>query len=312
MRPLRLVMTAILAIACAACASNSSPPPERRAADLRLSIRHLNKGTMFYNKGCFVKAVRHFQEAHERFAAQDNIQGTAESLNSLANAYYRLNDMDSAVLLYDEALELYRLQQDIAGQIRALANKSTALASSGRFKEAGTALDQADALAASKTILTGLRLKARAILKIKAGDTTEAKRLLLKSMRAISKKEAGQYASAQYTMGYLLLSTQQPQEAIPYLEKALDADRSAHANFGIGQDLEALGDCHMQLRQYRQALTCYKRSLKIFVLLNNANQIQRTRTKLELSAAKADADIQATRHWVDQWLAGEREANVCR
>lgn len=267
---------------------------------------------MFYNKGCFVKAVRHFQKAHERFAAQDNIQGTAESLNSLANAYYRLNDMDSAVRLYDEALELYRLQQDIPGQIRALANKSTAMAASGRLGEAGTALDQADALAESKAILAGLRLKARAILKIKAGDTAGAKRLLLKAMHAISKKEAAQYASAQYTMGYLLLSAQQPQEAIPYLEKALDADRSAHANFGMGQDLEALGDCRMQSGQYRQALTYYKRSLKIFVLLNNADRIQRTRTKLEHNAAKADADIQATLHWVNQWLAGKREANVCR
>jgi tetratricopeptide (TPR) repeat protein len=275
-------------------------------------MRHLNKGTLFYNKGCFVKAIRHFKEAHERFAAQDNIQGTAESLNSLANAYYRLNDMDSATLLYDEALELYRLQQDIPGQIHALANKSTALASSGRLEEAWTTLDQADALAEAKTVLPGLRLKARAILKIKAGDTTEAKRLLLKSMHAISKKETGQYASIQYTMGYLLLSAQRPQEAIPYLKKALDTDRSAHAHFGIGQDLEALGDCHMQMRQYRQALTFYKRSLKIFVLLNNDEQIQRTRTKLEHCANRAEADIQATLHWVDQWLAGNREANVCR
>jgi tetratricopeptide (TPR) repeat protein len=277
-----------------------------------LSIRHLNKGTGFYNKGCFTKAARHFQEAHERFSAADNLQGTADSLNSLANAYYRLNDMESAQLVYDEAVELYALLNNSVGQIRALANKSVALASAGELPEAQAALDKADTLAERDGALATVRLKARAILRFKRNDVDGSEKLLSKVIRAVPKSDTKQYASAQYTMGYVLLSSRQPNKAIPYLNRALTADRAAGDYFSIGQDLEALGDCHAQLGEHALAATELKRSIKIYGLLNNIEKVQQVSPKLLKSASIAGTEAQTTLNWVARWLAGQWEANICR
>lgn len=307
---MRLFIFAIVTIACSACASG--PVTERAPKDLRLSIRHLNRGTLFYNKGCFSKAVQLFQAAHERFTAADNLEGSAESLNSLANAYYRLKDMDSAVLVYDEAEALYRLLDDKVGRIRTLTNKSVALASSGKLEAAEQALNLADSLAENSDSLTGHRLKARAILKLQNQDFDGSRQLLARAIRAIPQTDTRQFASAQYTMGHLLLSIQQARKAQRHLKKALAADRKTGDYFSIGQDLEALGDCHAQLEQHAKAVSDYKRSLKIYAMLNNRNNAQQVSSKLAKSASKADADIQATLHWAAQWLAGQREADICR
>lgn len=307
---MRQLITAILLAACTACASG--PVPERAPQDLRLSIRHLNRGSQFYSKGCFSKAAQHFQNAHERFSAADNLQGTADSLNSLANAYYKLNDMQRAVPVYEEAETLYDFLNDRTGRVRALTNKSVALASSDKLPEAAAALKLADDLAEPSDMLMGLRLKARAILKLKTNEPEESIQLLSKAIQNIPQTDINQYASAQYAMGYALLANRLPQKAIVYLSRALETDRAAGNYFGIGQDLEALGDCHVQLKQYTHATTEFKRSIKIYALLNHTEKVQALASKLVESASAAGADIQTTIDWVMQWSAGLREANICR
>jgi tetratricopeptide (TPR) repeat protein len=310
MPQMRLLFSAILMTACTACASG--PAPERAPQDLRLSIRHLNRGTHYYKKGCFSKAAQHFQNAHERFAATDNLQGTADSLNSLANAYYRLNDFKRAVPVYDEAQALYDLVNDKMGRVRTLTNKSVALTSWDKVQDAQAALNLADTLAGPDDILKSLRLKARAILKLKTNEPEESKQLLEEAVKLIPKSDIHQYASAQYAMGYVLLSTRQPRKAIDYLKRALAADRSAGDHFGIGQDLEALGDCRVQLKQHAQATTEYKRSIKIYALLKHPQKVQTLSSKLVKSASASGADIQITLDWTTQWIAGLHEANICR
>jgi tetratricopeptide (TPR) repeat protein len=310
MAQLRLLISATLMAAYTAC--TSGPVPERAPQDLRLSIRQLNRGTHYYKKGCFSKAAQHFRNAHERFAASDNLRGTADSLNSLANAYYRLNDMDRAVLVYDEAEALYDLLSDKMGRVRALTNKSVALASWDKLQDAQEALNLADTLARPDDMLRGLRLKARAILKLKTNEPEESKQLLEEAIKVIPQSDINQYASAQYAMGYVLLSTRQPRKAIKYIKRALAADRTAGDHFGIGQDLEALGDCRVQLNQHAQATTEFKRSIKIYALLNDTQKVQTLSSKLLKSASESGTDIQITLDWAAQWLAGLHEADICR
>jgi tetratricopeptide (TPR) repeat protein len=307
------IISLLLAVAFfTACAGGSAPPPERQPEDLHRSIRYLNKGAIFYNKGCYAKAAYQFQKAHEMFTAADNLQGAADSLHSMANAYYRLNEMPSAVLVYDEAVGYYQLLEDREGQVRALSNKSVALAASGMFEAAESALNQADAVAGNGAILSGQRLKARAILKIKTGHFGEAKQLIRSAMRSIPKNEAGQYASAQYTMGYLLLQSHQAEDAISYLEKALESDQMSESYFAIAQDLEALADCHAELGRHDQAVNFYKRSIKIFALLGRTERIEQISPRMMKSASAGAVGIEATLHWVKQWLEGQYEIGICR
>lgn len=309
---LRTILLLMIVALLTACAAGSGPPPERQSRDLHRSIRYLNKGTRFYNKGCYAKAVYHFQMAHEMFAGADNLRGAADSLNSMANAYYRLNELPSAVLVYDEAVGYYQLLGDREGQVRALSNKSAALTASDMFEEAESALNRADAIAGGKKLLSGQRLKARAILKIKTGHFEEAKQLMQRAMRSIPKSDAAQYASARYTMGYMLLQSNHPEDAIAYIEKALETDRQLASYFGIAQDLEALGDCHAAMGRHDQAVNFYKRSIKIFALLDRAERVARILPRLRKSASTAVVDVEATLHWVKQWLEGQLEIGICR
>lgn len=312
MLALRMMIGSIMVALLMACAGGSTAPLERQPEDLHRSIRYLNSGTSFYNKGCYTHAAYQFQKAHQMFAAADNLQGIADSLNSLANAYYRLDEMPSAVLVYGEAADYYQLLDDRKGRVRALSNKSVALSFSGKFASAASALDQADAIAGGDDLLVGQRLKARAILKLKTDDVAQAKELMHRAIHSIPKSETGQYASAQYTMGYTLLYGQEPGNAIEYLNRALAVDQKAGSYFSIAQDLETLGDCHVALEEHAQAVHYYKRSIKIYALLERAERVANITTRLSKSAAIAELDIAATLHWVDQWSEGHWELNICR
>jgi len=306
-RPPILVVTAFICLACA-----SGPPPEKAPKDIHQSVRNLNKGTSYYIKGCYPKAIQHIQKAHERFAVADDLQGTADSLNTMANIYYRLGDFKSALAIYDETVELFKQLEDQTGQIRALTNKSAALIAVLRLDEATQVLDQADGLARATGILTGLRLKTRAMLLMAQNDAKGAESLLPRALRAAPQTDHALLADIHYTLAKLLVTTQRPQQAVPHIESALKFDRAAGAYFSIGLDLEALGACYENMTRYAEAVNYYKRSLKIFALLDAPQRVKWVLPRLETSASKAGLNLQTTLRWTEQWLAGQREASLCR
>jgi tetratricopeptide (TPR) repeat protein len=309
-RPLILMITAAV---CLACASTPAPESSTKDKEIHQSIRSLNKGTIDYIKGCYPKALQHIQEAHERFSAADELQGTADSLNSMANVYYRMDDFASALAAYDEAIAIFEQLGEATGQVRALANKSATLISAGRLEDAAGVLNQADKAAGDAHILTGLRLKTRAMLRMAQNDTRGAEDLLIQAMHAVGQSHREDLlADIHYTLARLMLTTHRAQEAVTHLDTALAIDHAAGAYFSIGQDLAALGSCHQQLAHYAEAANYYKRSLKIFALLQAHRKVQWVLPRLETCAAKAGLNLQATLHWADQWLAGRHEADLCR
>lgn len=310
MHTLRIVTLVVTVTICLAC--SSGPLPERSPLHLRQSIRHLNKGTQLYTRGCYPHALRQFRQAHERYMAADHLPGTAASLNSLANTYFRLNDIPGALVIYDEAIEIYGLLNDRAGQVRAMTNKSAALIAGGQFEIAVTVLDQADKLAANKELLAGLRLKTRAILLMHRGEHPAAQGLLAQALAATPPNAHAQLAGVEYSLGHSLLNSRRPAQAIVHFNAALEADREIGAYNGIAQDLAALGDCRARMGQHGQAVSYYKRSMQQFALLQEVSRMEQVRAKLEESARYAGADIQAALQWVARWRAEEREANLCR
>jgi tetratricopeptide (TPR) repeat protein len=310
MRPIGILRICILLACCTACASGTTT--ERSPEHIRQSLRYVNKAAGLYERGCFANALEQFMEAHERYAAADHMAGTAASLNGIANAYYRLGELDSALLVFDEAAELFRELGDLRGEIRVFANKGVALAEAGRTDEGRTALDRADDLAGPSGMLERLRLKNRAILMIHRGDVAGAAALVEKAVELSQGLRDSQYAAIQYTYGRLLLLERKPDRAVGHFEQALDMDRSRGAYFGIAQNLEGLGAADEQAGRYDRALQYYKRSLKGFALLGSTKQAAAVRRSLERVAERSGADIRATLHWSRRWMEGSREANLCR
>ncbi len=307
MRHLSLALGVMLVWAC-----GTAKPPDPTPTHIRQSTRQLNLAAELYIKGCYAGALAHYQQAHERFTAADQLVGIAYSLMGIANVYYRTGELPSAVLAYDDAIEVFGLMGDPAGSVRAMSNKSAALVAAGQLSEAQTLLDRADQLAKGQKLLPALRLKTRAILSMERQKAQDARKLLQQAIAAAKENASDQLSSANYAMGRLLLNEQHPAQAIAFLEKSLALDRERGAYDDTALDLAALGQCYAQLEQPPKAIAYYKRSIKIFALLGNAAQVQRLAKMLEVLRPAADRRTEATMHWVHQWLNGQKEANLCR
>jgi tetratricopeptide (TPR) repeat protein len=306
----RLHLTLCVGLAfLAACASE--PRIQSRPQHVGQAERQLRLGTNAYRKGCHASAMAHFEEAHERFAAADHLAGVANSLNGIANVYYRLDENPSAVRVYGEAIEIYALIGDISGLVRATVNQSAALIAAGRLSQASANLDRADTTAQKSNTLLALRLKTRALIMLRRGDLPVAHRLLVKALDAASRNDSAQIASVHYTMGQLLIRRDQTLQAIDHLRKALSIDRANGAYENIAKDLEALGTVNARAGRGSEAVGFFKRSLKIYTLLGRTAKVQQVMEQLTANASEADIDIQAVLFWVHQWLDGKGESNLC-
>lgn len=310
-RSMSMKMLTAMSISCLLFVScTSSPAPKRQPREVRNQTRVMNKGVTQYTKGCYARALELFSEAHESYSVMDDLAGEASSLASIANAYFRLQDIESALLVYDDALELFRFLDHREGLTRTRVDKAAALIEAGRLDEASALLDQADAQASGGT--AALRFKTRALLAAARKDFPVA-RIFLEKAQASSQGAAPSVISGiHYARGYLALISDEPRKALKPLQTALDIDRRAEAYADIAKDLQALARCYGRLDQDRQALTCLKRSVKIHALLGNSPKVQAMVPELQRLAGQTGMDIKATLHWVSQWLAGQREFNVCR
>jgi tetratricopeptide (TPR) repeat protein len=307
MRTIGVISAMVVVMACAA-----STPLPKQPKDIRQGIRNLDKGVTLYTRGCFEKALEHFYESHERYSAADHLQGTAHSLNSIANIYLQLGDIQSALLVYGEAIEFYRAAEDVLGQARAWCNRATALIEENRLEESEQALMQAEELVAGDHALIGLRAKNRVLLLIAQKRKPEAQILLSRTLSSLEEEDAVTVAGLYYLQGQLFLEQNQFSAALAPLESALELDRSAGAYHNIARDLESLGICLAGLERREEAVICQKRSAKIYALLQNPERVKVVMDQLEINAAHTQTDIKATRHWINQWLAGKIEANLCR
>lgn len=300
-----MLICCLLLLSCA-----SGPAPKRQPREVRNQTRFMNKGVTLYTKGCYARALELFNEAHESYSVADDLAGEANSLGSIANTYFRLQDIDSALLVYDEALELFRFLDHREGLTRTRVDKAAALIEAGRLDEASALLDQADAQASNGT--AAMRFKTRALLAAARKDLAAARLFLEKAQASDQGAAPSILAGIHYARGHLALISDEPQKALKPLQTALDIDRRAEAYADIAKDLQALARCYGQLGQDRQALTCLKRSIKIHALLGNSPKAQAMVPELQRLAGQTGIDIKATLHWVNQWLAGQREFNFCR
>lgn len=299
-------LAAGLVALCLACAAG--PPQPRSPEHIRKSVYYTNKAVQLFNKGCYAHALDYFQEAHQRYTAADNLEGVAHSLNSMADLYYRLDDMQSAVLVYNDAISVYQTLKDRPALARTLSNKAAALISLGKLDEAREVLDQADALDGDHS---ALRLKTRALLKIKQKEFQQAQSLLIEALAAADKTNNPIVSSIHYALGHVALMKNQPAQAREEFTKALDIDRNAAAYDDIARDLGALGTCYVLEENPVEAVNYFKRSAKIYALLKNRRKTDEMTAQLKQSAARSGQDIQATLHWITQWMEESKGADLC-
>ncbi|MCP4746592.1 MAG: tetratricopeptide repeat protein [Desulfobacteraceae bacterium] len=309
----RMLFVCIITTVFIGC--SSSPPINRSAKFIRNSTRLLNKGVAKYNKGCFSSALKDFKKAHERYTAADDLPGAANSLNSIANTYFRLEDNKSALAVFDETIELYENLDFTTQEIKARTNKAAVLISNGQFNEAEDILKQIieSPYTQGKNVKL-LVLKTQALLAIARKDFDQAEVLLRQALKRaqLQKTEPAIMSAIHYVMAGMLMDTNRAEKAPPHLTKALELDRSAEAYFDMARDLQRLGKCHVLMKEDKLAVFYYKRSAKIFALLQDGPRTKEVVQQMELCATRAEAPIKTTLFWASQWLQGNTEASICR
>ena len=94
------------------------------------------KGTLFFTKGDFVKALPFFIGAKEVAEIMDANKQKAMSYNDLGANYIELHDFANALLWLNKSLEIYKLENDSSYIANAFANIAEVYLSTAQYKKA--------------------------------------------------------------------------------------------------------------------------------------------------------------------------------
>ena len=291
-----------------ACAAG--PVPERAPEQVREGIYYQNQGADLFTKGCYQRAMAYFKDAHQIYTAADNQAGVVWALNSIADTYFRLGDMKSALLAYREAAALSAYEKKSPDLARALTSEAATLIELNRLEEATSILDRVGKLL-NKNGQQALYLKTRALLLMREKKPQQAEAFLKSAMRAPGGDEGGIASSIHFSMGHLLMQSDQPEQARRQFKQALALDRQRARHHDIAGDLEAIATTYAVAGDHAGATHFYKRSAKIYALLKDRRQVEAVLSSVEKSASLANIDIRATVHWVQTWLTDKSGNAIC-
>ncbi len=309
-----------LCIFLAACAGQKG---QKKSPETFLAgIKQLKKGTAWYQKGCYQRALKDFLIAHEHFTAADNQNGVAMSLNSLGNVYRHIGDLDSAILFFKESVRIYIRLDDQIGQVRALSNQAAALIDGHKYQEAAVILNKAFVIAAHTQVTPVILLSNQGILLTKQKKYEKADKILQTALAKVISdnsdeiENSGQVATLYFALGNLNLARKNYQAALGFFQKALTLDQAAEFFLGIASDLAALGTTSVALSKPESAMDFLTRSAKIYALLGNQEKLSQVMAEFEKLAANSKGDIKInldiTRHFVKQWQTGKIITEPCR
>ena len=275
-------------------------------------MKEIQKGTTWYQKGCYKRSLEHFFRAHELFAASDQLDGVAMSMNNIGNIYRIMEDIDSSLLFFEESITIYQDIKDYSGLVQALSNKAAVLIDSDRLKEAAAVLKSAEDIAQKNSIPANHILNKWGILFIRQKEYSRAEEILNSALANTDPANHSEYATVNFALGTLMRETGRYEKAIYFFKAALDTDRLSGFHKGIADDLSAIGDINFSQGKYEPAVNYFKRSIKIYALIENRRKVSEVMGRLVKAAEKADLDISITKHFVKTWLEGKAFENPCK
>ena len=275
-------------------------------------MKEIRKGAAWYKRGCYNRSLEYFFRAHELFAASDQLDGVAMSMNNIGNIYRIMEDIDSSLLFFEESITIYQDIKDYSGLVQALSNKAAVLIDSDRLKEAAGVLRLAEDIAQKNSIPANHILNKWGILFIRQKEYSRAEEILNSALANTDPANHSEYATVNFALGTLMRETGRYEKAIYFFKAALDTDRLSGFHKGIADDLTAIGDINFSQSKYEQAVNFFKRSIKIYALIENRKKVSEVMDRLVKAAEKADLDISITKHFVRTWLEGKAFENPCK
>lgn len=312
MRRLRVLLVTVLSVLLCSCAGGK--PSREIPRHLTAGGTQMKRGLGWYQKGCYRRSLECFFRAYELYSASDLLDGVAMSLNNMGTIYRITGDYDRALSFFDESFAMYSDLNDQEGAVKALSNKAATFIRAGRLDEAEQVLEEAlRMLPAGGDEDRKVPIEQnRGVLLTKRGAYEAAEKVLSKCLERVRSLDPMGRASLHFAFGNLMLEANRPSNAVASFEKALSIDRELGFHKGIGDDLFSIGRAYLKLGQHKKAAQCWKRSAKIFALIDQAPELHETMKLLTETAKNADVDISVTEAFVQRWLNGELYESPCR
>ncbi len=286
------------------------PAPENSEAQLS-GHRETAKGIDWLRQGCRRRAWDAFLKSHRYFTLAGDAKGAAMALNNMGTVYRTAGEVSSALVFFEEAIELYRQFQDDDGLLQALSNRAAALIDGGRLEDA------ARAMAAARRIQQRLGIPFPALgvnaglYYWKKGDLEAAKSALEAAIQETGPGDFLQTARARSALGRLLLEMDRPDAALSHLESALAADRASQNFPGIAGDLEAIGLGYLKKGDLSRGATYLKQSLFAHAALGDGKKAESILNLLERTCSPDACRLEGVRHLVSQYLEGPLSQGPC-
>jgi protein O-GlcNAc transferase len=309
MKPFNTFFILLFAFFCSACAGGNSAKkvPEHMTA----GTKEMARGIVRYYKGCYQDSLEYFFKAHELFVASDQLSGVAMSLNNIGNVYRITGDVDSALLFFDEAFEIYSDMSDSLGAVQVLSNKVAALIDGDRLEQAEKVLNIAEETARKNRILFAPLLTNKGIILIKKTKYREAEKLMQTALSHTDPENLFEFATVNFALGKLMFETRRYEKAVDFFKTALKADRTSGFNKNIADDLAAIGSAYLKLGKDELAVNSLKRCVEIYALTGNHEQVKDIMEQLEKVSQKTGIDLSITKHFVNRWLEGKDSESIC-
>ena len=300
----------LLAIVCVAC--GGVRPADTPSRQTSLGNDEMQKGIYWYQRGCYPRALEHFLRAHERFSALDQVSAVAMSLNNIGNVYRAMGDTESGLQFFDAALDLYQDLDQPQAVVQTLTNKAATLIDAQRFNAADEILSQAEQIQTNHRLSYTPLGTIRGLYWIKTGAQRQAESILQETLAQHPSNDLPNAATLNYVMGTLMAQTSRPDAALGFYQTALAADRKIGFHKGIAEDLAAIGKVYFQQDQHALAARYFARSIKIYALLEDEQNLQRLRPMLQQAATHAEHNTVVTEHFTREWSQGRSLENPCR
>ena len=303
-----IIVPVLLLFACASRGPRQESPPH-----LISGAREMQRGLGWYQKGCYEKSLEYLFRAYDLYSASDVLDGVAMSLNNIGTIFRIIGEYEKAISFLDESYAIYSELDNQEGALRALSNKSAALIDAGELDEAEKLLQSAIQQVppgGSSRLLAPL-LQNQGVLLTKRESFDAAEEVLLRCLNQTEGLDPLGTASLHFAFGNLMLKTDRPSEAIASFEKALSMDRDLGFYNGIADDLFSMGEAYLKLGEEENAVGVWKRSAKIYALIDQAADLQRTMEYLRETAQRTGADISVTEAFVERWREGGLYESPC-
>lgn len=311
MRALTLKVIVVLLLFLFSCVSGR--PQKEPPRHVSSGAREMQKGLEWYQKGCYEKSLEYLFRAYDLYSASDVLEGVAMSLNNIGTILRITGEYEKAISFLDESYAIYSELHNQEGALRALSNKSATLIDAGALDEAEdllrSAIEQLPSTG-NERLLTPL-LQNRGVLLTKKESFDAAEEALVACLNQADSLDPPGTASLHFAFGNLMLKTNRPSEAIVSFEKALSIDREIGFYDGMADDLFSMGEAYLKLGQEEKAVAAWKRSAKIYALIDRATELQKTMQQLRDTAQRSGVDISVTESFVERWREGRLHESPC-